>query len=71
MKKTMLMAATFLALGVGAALAGDGDVNAPPPANTQTSAQQTQSGPGLFPTSTRSEVSVQAAFGDTYARGQP
>jgi hypothetical protein len=71
MKKTLMLAAVLLSMGAGAAFAGDGDVNAQPPA--QVNAATLQNGGSahrLFPATNREQVSVYSSFGDTYSRGQ-
>jgi hypothetical protein len=71
MKKTLLVAAALLSLGVGSAFAGDGDPHAQPPLVTSyaTFSQSTQDH-RLFQASTRDQVNVYSNFGDQYARGQ-
>jgi hypothetical protein len=71
MKKTLMMAAVLLSMGVGSAFAGDGDPHAQPPAQTSATMLQS-SGPAhrLFPATTRNQVDVYPSFGDIYARGQ-
>jgi predicted small lipoprotein YifL len=65
MKKTLMIAATLLSLGTGAAFA-DGNVYAPPAQVTAaTTAQQAnnQQQQRLFPASTRQQTNVYGAFG--------
>jgi hypothetical protein len=68
MKKTLVIAAALLSLGVGSAFAGDGDPHAQPPARTSVaSAQDGQNAHRLFPATTRHQTDVYPAFG--YAEG--
>lgn len=70
MKKTLILAATILSLGAGAALANDGDVYGQPAqiSNAQVNGNAAQH--RLFSASTRPQVSVYSAFrGPGYAQG--
>ncbi len=66
MKKTLMIAAALLTLGVGSAFAGDGGVNAQPAQVTRAAiAQQATSHNRLFSARTAPEVSVYSAFGQS------
>ena len=70
MKKTLMLAATVLTLGVGSALAADGDVNALPAqvSSAPVSAQASQA--RLFPAANHAQTSVYGLFrGPGYAQG--
>ena len=69
MKKTLVIAAALLSLGVGSAFAGDGDPHAQPPARVPNAATLQGNGPSqrLFPATTRHQTDVYPAFG--YAEG--
>jgi hypothetical protein len=69
MKKTLILAAALLSLGVGSAFAGDGDPHAQPPAQVSS---YSQSGPvhHIFAVSNHAQTSVYSQFGDSSARGQ-
>ena len=70
MKKTLILAATILSLGAGAALANDGDVyGQPAQINTQANAN-TAPQHRLFSASTQPQTSVYSMFrGPGYAQG--
>lgn len=70
MKKTLILAATILSLGAGAAFAGDGDVYAPPAqvSNAPVSANAAQH--RLFSASSQPQTSVYGMFrGPGYTQG--
>jgi hypothetical protein len=72
MKRTLMIAAALLSLGIGSAFAGDGDPHAQPPAmaNAATYAAGAQSH-RLFSAATHNQVSLYSSFGgDQYSRGQ-
>ena len=69
MKKTLILAATILSLGAGAALAGDGDVYAPA-AQVSSAPANAHSQHRLFSASSHPQTSVYEMFrGAGYAQG--
>lgn len=64
MSKTLMIAATLLTLGAGAAFAGDGDVYAQPAQqNRAPIAQQASAGQRLFPATNQPSTNVYGLFG--------
>ncbi len=72
MKKTLMIAATLLSLGVGSAFAGDGDPHAQPPARVPNASTLQNNAPSqrLFPATTRPQVNVYSSFNNgDFAQG--
>ena len=69
MRKSLILAATILSLGAGAALAGDGDVGGLPAQVSNATATAQTSQHRLFSASTQPQVSVYQAFNGGYAQG--
>lgn len=65
MNKTLMIAATLLTLGTGAAFAGDGDVYAAPAQVSRAPiAQQSTERQRVFPASTQQTTNIYGLFGN-------